>query len=128
LIIGSCTGTRNFLRKILGKIPAENVFGLFNALYEQNLEYLDKVTQKKEKEHRDEVTISSETDSVYHSAPDHVTIIDGETKISITKHNFSDYVIWNPHKEKCTTIADMGTDDWKVSTNKSGSETELCWC
>jgi glucose-6-phosphate 1-epimerase len=80
----------------------------------KNLEYLDKVTQKKEKEHRDEVTISSETDSVYHSAPDHVTIIDGETKISITKHNFSDYVIWNPHKEKCTTIADMGTDDWKT--------------
>ena len=85
-----------------------------NSLSPQNLEYLDKVKQQKEKEHRDEVVIRSETDSVYQSAPDHVTLIDGETKVSITKHNFTDYVVWNPYKEKAASIADMGPDDWKV--------------
>jgi len=35
------------------------------------------------------------------------------TKFILKKTNFDDAVVWNPYKEKISSIGDLGSDDWK---------------
>lgn len=79
--------------------------------------YDDKVSGESDcTEDREEVTISGETDRIYKSTPDELTVKntkDGKSVV-IHKTNFPDAVVWNPWIEKAKSMSDFGDDEYKV--------------
>jgi glucose-6-phosphate 1-epimerase len=86
----------------------------------QGTEFVDKVTggQKVEKEDRELLEISGETDRVYKktSSQRHVILTDKNLKkksITIEKENLPDTVVWNPWTDKAKGMADFGDDEYE---------------
>lgn len=94
-------------------IAAVAVLGLVGTTY------LDKLRENgRYQEESQAVEITSETDRVYLSTPELVSLQDrvenGATReISISKHNMADAVVWNPWEAKCSTMKDLAPDAYR---------------
>ncbi|CAH0481986.1 unnamed protein product [Peronospora belbahrii] len=94
----------------------------------KGLTYYDKVTKEEKTEHRDAITFSQETDSVYANAQSPLVVrikrVDGkEQVVTIEKEAFiksgsshvsqsSDIVVWNPWVGKAKSMSDFGDDEY----------------
>lgn len=76
--------------------------------------YIDKTDGFQEKQQAGDVTITAETDRVYLSTPDPITITDPvkRRRILIHKENSLATVIWNPWIAKAKAMADFGDEEW----------------
>jgi len=79
----------------------------------KGLTYNDKPTGTVQKQEQDHVTITGETDRVYHSAPAELIIHTPKDSTFISKTNFNDAVVWNAWSELSKTIADLGPNEWQ---------------
>jgi glucose-6-phosphate 1-epimerase len=59
------------------------------------------------------LTINGEVDRVYVDAPRSLVLREPGRTLIINKDGFPDYVVWNPGKAKCSTLADMGSDAYR---------------
>ncbi|PIK61142.1 putative glucose-6-phosphate 1-epimerase [Apostichopus japonicus] len=83
----------------------------------QGTKYDDKVTGQTDcTEENEEVTISGETDRIYKSTPNELTVKNtkGGKSVIIKKNNFPDAVVWNPWIEKAKAMSDFGDDEYLV--------------
>jgi len=90
------------------KIAGASVRGL------SGLTYVDKTQGGKlVKEENETIHVDSFVDRVYQNAPDNVEVmIDANRKITLTKENLRDYVVWNPWQENCEKMGDMDNDGY----------------
>ena len=83
----------------------------------KGLSYVDKVKGGEivPKETNDPVQVNSFTDRIYIDAPDEVKLkgLIGGRALKLSKHNMSDFVIWNPWQENAKKMADFGDDEYK---------------
>jgi len=79
------------------------------------IRYLDKTDGNREKLQKGELTIGTETDSVYLDTAHTVDLIDGALRrtIEVSKENSRSTVVWNPWIVKSKAMADLGDDEWK---------------
>jgi len=64
-------------------------------------------------EENDVIKIEGFVDRVYQDAPDVVVVqLDDKEKITLTKNNLCDYVVWNPWQQNCLKMADMDDDGY----------------
>ncbi|MGN6367623.1 MAG: D-hexose-6-phosphate mutarotase [Phycisphaerae bacterium] len=92
----------------IGDIHKTRIHGL------ENTAYIDKTDNMKEKTQTADITITSETDRVYLNTTT-PTIIEDQAKhrkITITKQNSKNTVIWNPWIAKAKAMPDFGDDEW----------------
>jgi glucose-6-phosphate 1-epimerase len=77
-------------------------------------EYVDKVDGMKRKTQSGNVAITGETDRVYLSTPDPVTVHDPAAgrSLVISRHGSASTVVWNPWVEKAKKMPDFGDDEW----------------
>jgi len=76
--------------------------------------YTDKVLDGKQSAQSSaNVTITGETDRVYHKIPQNTTSVleGGQSRFDIVRENLEDTVIWNPWAEKAKAIADFEPND-----------------
>jgi glucose-6-phosphate 1-epimerase len=59
------------------------------------------------------LTINGEVDRVYTDAPGSLVLREPGQTVTIHKDGFPDYVVWNPWKDKCSTLSDMATDAYE---------------
>ena len=84
----------------------------------KDLSYIDKTLDGAPtlKEDREAVTLSSWTDRVYLSAPNNLSIQGAGSsggKLSLSKTNLADCVVWNPWAEKAAGMGDLGAENWE---------------
>ena len=77
-------------------------------------EYIDKVDGMKRKRQSGPIHITGETDRVYLSTPDTVTVHDPAAgrRIVVEKTGSATTVVWNPWVEKAKAMPDFGDDEW----------------
>lgn len=90
------------------KIEDASVTGL------KGLTYVDKTQGGKlSMEEHDVIKVDGFVDRVYQNAPDSVeVVIADDRKITMTKENLRDYVVWNPWSENCEKMGDMDNDGY----------------
>ena len=101
----------------------------------KDLSYIDKTLDGAPtlKEDREAVTLSSWTDRVYLSAPNNLSIQGAGSsggKLSLSKTNLADCVVWNPWAEKAAGMGDLGAENWEgfvcvCHTHHSGAGTAV---
>jgi glucose-6-phosphate 1-epimerase len=76
--------------------------------------YLDKTDSNREKTQEGQITIVSETDSVYLNTSDAIELDDPILGRStrVTKENSRTTVVWNPWAEKARALSDLADDEW----------------
>ena len=76
--------------------------------------YLDKTDEYREKVRQGDVIISAETDRAYLDTQTPVELLDAalHRRIAIEKENSLTTVIWNPWTEKATKMSDLGDNEW----------------
>jgi glucose-6-phosphate 1-epimerase len=78
-------------------------------------EYLDKALGATDGAHTQlgDINFIAETDRVYRSSAD-VTIVDPllKRRITVSKTNSANTVVWNPWSTKAAAMADFGNDEW----------------
>lgn len=80
----------------------------------EGLIYIDKVDSNTEKvEENNEITICSEVDRIYKSAPESVILDIDHDRIMVIKENFPDLVVWNPWIEKSKKMVDFDDEEYK---------------
>ena len=96
------------------------------------LRYIDKVDRHQIKTQLGDIVFGSETDRVYLHTLDEITVEDRllERRVRVQKENSSTTVLWNPWKEKASTLTDLGKDEWMrmvcvEPSNVSGSAVDL---
>lgn len=95
-----------------GDITKTSITGLKGCKY---LDSLENRVEKTETGDQD-VVFDGEVDRIYCGIPDNnVEIIDASRnrKIKVSKSNFPDAVVWNPHIAKSAGMSDFGNDEWK---------------
>jgi glucose-6-phosphate 1-epimerase len=77
--------------------------------------YIDKTDARKEKHQRGDVTLTGETDRVYHGTSSSVEIEDPvlRRRILVAKEDSRETVVWNPWSQKAGAMADLGADEWR---------------
>ena len=83
----------------------------------KGLSYIDKTLEGAPtvKEEREVVTLASFTDRVYKDAPDSLSVQglgSSGGKLSFTKTNLPDVVVWNPWEERAGGMGDLGAEHW----------------
>eukprot|EP00812_Abedinium_dasypus_P009563 NODE_3246_length_811_cov_235.873016.p1 GENE.NODE_3246_length_811_cov_235.873016~~NODE_3246_length_811_cov_235.873016.p1 ORF type:complete len:198 (-),score=44.49 NODE_3246_length_811_cov_235.873016:201-764(-) len=58
-------------------------------------------------------SIVGEVDSIYHSPPDELAIIDGLNVTKIQRRGFPDSVVWNIGEAKAGGLKDLGAGEWR---------------
>jgi len=82
------------------------------------LEYIDKTLpdQPTQAETRQQVTLAGWTDRVYLGPCTGPVAVDGigagKSSVVLTSKNLPDFVVWNPWKEKASTMSDLGEEAW----------------
>lgn len=80
----------------------------------QGCTYLDQTRNNaKRTEDRSAMDFSEETDRIYLTAPQDVTLREPNRSLNILTTNFPDLVVWNPWVERCAQISDMPPDGYK---------------
>jgi glucose-6-phosphate 1-epimerase len=82
----------------------------------KDTEYIDKVLKMERfTEREDAISISGETDRVFPSAPDQISVRCGgeQAELLIQKSGMSSAVVWNPWVEKSSRMGDLAPDDFK---------------
>ena len=76
--------------------------------------YLDQVDAQQRKAQSGPIRITGETDRVYLSTPDTVTVHDPAAgrRIAIEKSGSATTVVWNPWVAKAKAMPDFGDDEW----------------
>ena len=90
------------------------------------LTYLNKVNGGvEETEQREEVDVTSFTDSVYKDAASksagNYKITDGSVSFKLHTRGFKDLVVWNPSQEAGSKIGDMESGGWLVNHGVSNA-------
>lgn len=76
--------------------------------------YIDKVANlEDQKEARDKITITEQTDRVYYNVPANLMLHEPGRSLKISTRNMPDAVIWNPWVERSQSIADLPDDAYK---------------
>lgn len=76
-------------------------------------DYFDKVTGTEDTQ-IDPLQLTGETDRIYQSVGD-VTVTDPELsrRITVSKENSHQTVVWNPWKDKARELTDLADDEWR---------------
>ena len=80
-------------------------------------EYLDKAKGAKPGRQTQvgDLTITSETDRIYHSTSDVVVEDPGLNRaLTVARQGSADVVVWNPWVDKAHDLTDFGDDEWKT--------------
>ncbi|KAJ2369845.1 hypothetical protein H4S02_000345 [Coemansia sp. RSA 2611] len=79
----------------------------------QNVLYADKIAgTQDEREGREAVTVAANEDRMYTDVPGVVSVQYGGERVSITRFNFKDIVLWNPWAEKAAEMSDFGDSEY----------------
>lgn len=92
------------------EIAQVRIAGLRNAEYLDKLLKMERLTERGE-----EIAISRETDRVFPSAPDQISVRCGaeQAEVLIQKSGMSSAVVWNPWVEKSSRMSDLTPDEFK---------------
>lgn len=76
--------------------------------------YLDTVDGIRERQQEGDVHFETETDRIYLSTADAATIHDpsGGRRITVSKHNSRNTVVWNPWVARAKAFTDFGNNEW----------------
>ncbi|KAJ1857898.1 hypothetical protein IW147_004277 [Coemansia sp. RSA 720] len=75
--------------------------------------YIDKVKRVEESEQQDSIVVTANEDRVYTNVPGVVNVVYGDERVSVTRFNFKDVVLWNPWAEKAAEMSDFGDSEYK---------------
>ena len=59
------------------------------------------------------LALKGEVDRIYWETPRSLHVVEGERSIRMLKMGFPDAVVWNIGEAKASTLADLGSDEWK---------------
>jgi glucose-6-phosphate 1-epimerase len=92
----------------VGDVRAARVPGL------DEVHFLDKTDEYREKVQQGDVVISAETDRVYLDTQTPVALLDSvlHRRIAVEKENSLTTVIWNPWTEKAKKMSDLALNEW----------------
>jgi glucose-6-phosphate 1-epimerase len=92
----------------VGDVRGIRITGLAGA------NYLDKTDNARQKQQQGDIAITAETDRVYLDTLGAVTVEDPgkRRRLTISKENSRDTVVWNPWIAKAKAMADFGDDEW----------------
>ncbi len=73
--------------------------------------YLDIADEGKERVQDGDLVFDKEVDRIFVASPDTIKL--PSAKVTITKSNLPETVVWNPHAEKAAALVDLPDDGYK---------------